>query len=95
MNDLRIATESGVYVVDQITKTLTRYPITEGLNAFEVSRLAERKREWHLDHVERLVIGEPALFSVWTVDEPYKAQCRRTSQVVSIEEIVERWAEAP
>lgn len=95
MNDLRITTHTGVYVIDQITKTLTRYSIIEGLNAFEVSRLAERKREWRLDHVKQLVVGEPALFAVWTLDEPYKSQWRRTSPVVSIVEIVERWAEAP
>lgn len=92
MTDIRVTTQSATYVIDETAKALTRYALTEGLNAFEVSQLPDRKQEWRLDHVQRLEIGEPALFVVWTPDAPYASQWRRTTSVVSIEEVPEREA---
>lgn len=93
MTDTKVTTQSATYVIDETAKTLTRYALTVGLSAFEVAQLPDRRQEWRLSRVERLEIGEPALFWVWTPLDPYKSQWRRTTPVISIEEVPERQAE--
>lgn len=92
--DLRVKTHSAVYIIDQQSGTLTRYPRTEGLNAYEVAQFSVDSTPMVLDKIITLEVGVSAEFSFHELSDPWgRSQRRLTTPVISIEEVTERKAE--